>query len=136
MFKIFSTMTLFGILTVSASHAQSNQPIQAHVPFAFTVQATTLTPGHYQLTYSSSSHILSILGLDQDSGGAFVTALSVTAASGPGKLVFNCYNKSCYLAQVWQGATAGGAGLRLPHTEQERRIAVLTRAVSITIPAK
>jgi hypothetical protein len=29
-FKIFSTITLFGVLTVSASHAQSNQPIQAH----------------------------------------------------------------------------------------------------------
>jgi len=136
MFKMFSTMTLFGLLTVSTAYAQSNQPIQAHVPFAFTVQATTLTPGNYQLTYSSSAHILSIRGLDQNSSGAFATALPARAASGPGKLVFNCYNKSCYLAQVWQGATAGGAGLRLLHTEQERRIAVLTRAVSITIPAK
>jgi hypothetical protein len=136
MFKIFSTMTLFGVLTVSASHAQSNQPIQAHVPFAFTVQTTTLTPGNYQLTYSSSAHTLSIRGLDQNSSGAFATAMPAPAASGPGKLVFNCYNKSCYLAQVWQGATAGGAGLRLPHTGQEHRIAALTRAVSITIPAK
>ncbi len=139
MFKMFSTMTLLGLATFSAAYAQSSEPAQAKVPFAFTVQDTTLAAGNYQLTYSNTAHILSIRGLDQNSGGAFVTAEPTSASgssSASGKLVFRCYGKTCYLAQVWHGGSDGNRGLKLLPTEPERKLALATRVTSITIPAK
>jgi len=40
MFKTFSTMTLLGMLAVSAGQAQTGPTIRAKVPFAFAVQNT------------------------------------------------------------------------------------------------
>ena len=42
MLKMFSTMTLFGVLTVSAAYAQSNKPAQAKVVLASTVEDVEL----------------------------------------------------------------------------------------------
>lgn len=136
MFKTFSTMTLLGLLTLSAAQAQSEQPIHAKVPFAFTVQNTTLAAGSYQFTYSNTAHILSIRNLDANSGAVFTSAVANASAGGSGKLVFNCYGKSCYLARVWQGRQAGGRGLQLRQDERERRLSSLIRVVSVTIAAK
>jgi hypothetical protein len=140
MFKTLSTMTLLGLLTLSAARAQSEQPIRAKVPFAFTVQNTRLPAGNYQLTYSTIAHILSIQGLDQSSRGAFATAEPTTTASeasgGPGKLVFDCYGKTCYLWQVWQGRVRSDRGLKVLHTGREHALSIATRVVSVTIPAK
>jgi hypothetical protein len=139
MFKLFSTMTFFGLLMIPAAYAQSGQPIQAKVPFAFTVQNTTMAAGNYQMTYSQSAHILTIRRLEQNSGGVFATAIPAGASessSGPGRLVFQCYGNACYLAHVWQAATARGRGLDVPEGKQERKMTFLARAVSITIAAK
>jgi hypothetical protein len=139
MTKMFSTMTVYGLLMISAAYAQSGQPIQAKVPFAFMAQNTILAPGTYQLRYSASAHRLSIRGLDQNSEGAFATAIPATGSASrdeSGKLVFQCYDKTCYLAQVWQGSIGVGRGLSVRHPEPPRKLTLTTRAVSITIPAK
>jgi hypothetical protein len=133
MSKMLSTITLFGLLTVSDAQAQSNEPIQARVPFAFMAHDTMLASGNYQLTYSSNAHILSIRGLNQDSSGTFAIALPVTSEPGPGKFIFRCYDKSCYLAQLSYGT---GLGLSLPQSAKERKLAFVTHVASITIPTK
>ena len=135
MVKMFSTIAIYGLLMLSTAYAQSEQPIQAKVPFAFRAQNTTLAAGSYQVTYSTSAHRLMIRGLDQNSEGAFATAAPMTG-SGPsgesGKLVFQCYEKSCYLAQVWQGRMGGSRGLQLFHPQPERKLALAMRMVTIT----
>ena len=139
MFKTFSMMTILGMLTFSAAHAQSGQPIRAKVPFAFAVQDTMLQPGSYELSYSSTSHILSLRGLDQASSTAFISAKLVSDARegrGAAKLEFGCYGENCFLARVWQGADLGGQGLMLAPSIRERGLAFTTRAVSITISGK
>ena len=139
MFKMFSIVTLLGLATISAAHAQSSQPIQAKVPFAFQVQDRILPAGSYQLTYNNSGHILTLRRLDQRSVGAYVTAAPADVpgwSSGPGKLLFRCYGKSCYLARVWQGRLGDGRALDVHPTEHERVLGFATRLVSITIPAQ
>ena len=134
MFKTFSTLTILSLLALSAVQAQSEQPIQAKVPFAFKVQNTTLAAGNYRLSYNAAAHILSIRGLDQNSEGAFIPAMQSADAGGPGKLVFNCYEDSCYLAKVSPGAA--GLGLQVPQGERQRKLSFLTRVVSMTMAAK
>jgi hypothetical protein len=139
MFKTFSTLTLLGLLTLSAAHAQSSQPIRAKVPFDFTVQNTTLEAGNYQLTYSSTSHALSIRGLGQNSASITVTAQPVGApgsSNGPGKLVFECAGGTCYLARVWQSEAGGDRGLRVVSIAHAKALAAGNHLTSVTIPAE
>jgi hypothetical protein len=103
------------------------------------VQDTTLASGDYQLTYNNSAHILTIRGSRQRSGTAFVTAAPAEASGLPGaspSLVFNCYDKTCYLGRIWQGAIGGGRGLQVRETQRRRTLSFATRVISITIPAK
>jgi hypothetical protein len=135
MTKMFSTMTVYGLLAVSAAYAQSEQPIQAKVPFAFRALDTTLAAGTYQLTYSTSAHTLMIQSLDLNSKGVFAIAVPTIGPEAPGesgKLVFDCYEKTCYLARVWQGRIGSGRGLKVPHPKPEREVAFATRVITIT----
>ncbi len=139
MFKTFSMMSFFGFLTISAAYAQSGQPIHAKIPFAFTLENKTLSAGNYQLTYSSSAQRLMIRGLDQNSASAMTTVfptLGSESAGRSGRLVFDCYRKTCYLAQVWQGSVGGNRGLKVLQTERQRALAISARIAAVTIPTK
>jgi hypothetical protein len=135
MTKMFSTITLYGLLMLPAAYAQSEQPIQAKVPFAFRAPNATLAAGSYQLTYSTSAHTLMIRGLDENSQAAFATAAPITGSAPrgeSGKLVFDCYEKTCYLARVWQGRIGSGRGLKMIRPKSEKEVALLMRVVTMT----
>ena len=120
MFKKLSTTILFGLLTLSAAQAQSSGPTLARVPFAFHVQSRVYPAGTYRFTFSLNTNVLSLRGEDQISHSGFSLASPVEdprRAKGRGALVFKCYDKSCYLAQLWPGAESGGAGLELPDSQ-------------------
>src|SRR5690242_13947881 len=105
MFKKLSTMIFFGLLTLSAARAQSSPPTQALVPFAFHVQSRVYPAGTYRLTFDLKTNVLSLRGADQISQSGFflVTPAEESHRTKEGAgLVFKCYDKSCYLAQVWQ----------------------------------
>jgi hypothetical protein len=135
MTKMFSTITLYGLLMLPAAYAQSEQPIQANVPFAFRASKATLAAGSYQLTYNTSAHTLMIRGLDENSQAAFATAAPITGSAPrgeSGKLVFDCYEKTCYLARVWQGRIGSGRGLKMIRPKSEKEVALLMRVVTMT----
>lgn len=138
MFKTFS-MTLLSLLALSSAQAQSSQPIQAKVPFAFAVQNINLEAGNYRMAYNNTSHLLSIQGSDQNGGKVFIPAIPAVASqssSGSAKLIFQCHGEACYLAQIWQGPNAGNRGLTLKQPEQQQTLAFSSRAVSVTISAR
>jgi len=135
MIKMFSTMIFSGLAMISTAYAQSSQPIQAQVPFAFRVQGATFAAGKYRLTYSDTAGILAVRGVGATSGGAFLRVMpeSAPGASRPSaKLVFQCYDNACYLAQVWQGRIGGDRRLEVLQPTRERELAFETRLVSIT----
>ena len=136
MFKMFSTITVFGFLTMPAAFAQSEQSMQARIPFAFAVQHKTMAAGNYQLTYNSTAHVVAIRGLDERSSGVYALVSATGAASGEGKLLFHCVDKSCWLAEVRQADSLGGGGLQLRQTERERKAMFLSRVVAVAVAAK
>jgi hypothetical protein len=76
-----------------------------------------------------------IQSLDLNSKGVFAIAVPTIGPEAPGesgKLVFDCYEKTCYLARVWQGTIGSGRGLEVPHPKPEREVALATRVVTIT----
>jgi len=138
MFKMFS-ITLLGLLTVSAVRAQSSQPLEAKIPFDFTVQNTTLEAGTYRLSYNQFSHILRIVGRDPHGPSVAVLADTSAAPHTPaklGELTFQCDGDDCRLARVWQSAGAGGAGLDILQKRQKNTTARASQPTFVTIPAE
>ncbi len=136
MFKTVSTLTMFGLLAMSAAaQAQSNQPLRAQIPFAFQAQGATLPAGSYQLSYSQLSHVLTLKGANHT---AFVTTKPAHSpvASEAGKVLFQCYGDSCYLAAVWPpSALSADPAVEVMKSRSPRHISFITRAVSLA-PAK
>ena len=136
MFKMFSTIALFGLISVAAAQAQMPQPVEADIPFAFQVEHKLLSPGTYRLTYYHSGFLFV-----QRHAAHAETAIALAKAdidpqgtSGSARLVFECYGNTCALDHVWQGATAGGEGLEVARPRSpERRLSLLTRVVTITM---
>jgi hypothetical protein len=137
MFKMFSAIAVFGLLTGSTAFAQSNQALQANVPFAFTVHNRTLSSGTYRVSYKTTAHVLYIRGLNLAAESAFVFAIpgaDPKGTSGQSRLVFRCNPKgACELAQVWQGY-GEGAGVLVSQPEREHKLSFVTRVVSMSIP--
>ena len=139
MAKMFSTIILSGLAMMSTAYAQSTQPIQAKVPFAFTVQDTTLAAGDYWLTYSDTARVLYVRGVGGTAGAAFLPARPESAPGASkqaAKLVFHCRENACYLAQVWQGSISGDRRLEVRQPAREREIGFETRVISMTTPTK
>lgn len=135
MFKTVSTLTMFGLLAMTAAQAQSNQSLRAQIPFAFQAQGTTLPAGSYQLSYSPLSHVLTLKGANQAALVA-VRPVHSPVASEAGKVLFQCYGGSCYLAAVWPPSTlSADPAVEVMKSRSPRHISFITRAVSLA-PAK
>lgn len=141
--KVFTTMTLFGLLILPLAHAQSSQPVRANIPFDFGVRNRVMPAGTYQLTYSPLTHFLSISGVD-DNFNIVVWTYSSTGANRPrdgkGKLVFNHYGGTYFLSQLWQGP-GQPAALEVDKTSRERNLAARISApgverASIIVPVR
>ena len=139
MFKMFSTTVLLGLFTLSMAHAQSSVSGRAEIPFSFQAAHKTLAAGTYQLSYTSGVPLLQLRRVDRASDGVFVTVFPAEISNRPGekgRLVFDCYGKTCYLARLWQSTGRGGAELSLVRSKPERGMAFSTRVTSMITPAK
>lgn len=132
MFKMFSTMTFLGLLSLSAVRAQAGQGLQAKIPFEFTVGNASLPAGTYSVKYDNTMQAVSIHGWKL--GTAITTAVPNARAKGPSELIFSCYNRACHLAEVSEGA--GGEALKIPQGRQEHQVMAVTRAVLMTARVK
>jgi hypothetical protein len=94
-------------LAISAS-AQAG-PVEARIPFSFTVFGKTLSAGDYWI--SAAPHMITI----RDAGHRIVAMASANEilgkAGGKGYMQFHCYQERCFLAEIWFGAYGNGRQL-------------------------
>jgi len=124
-YKVFTTMTLFGLLILPLAHAQSNLPVQANIPFDFGVRNRIMPAGDYKLTYTPRNGALFIRGSDGKNGVFVVTSPSTSGKpelNGKGKVVFNRVGGVYFLSQLWHGR-GEREGLEVHKTSRERDLA-------------
>jgi hypothetical protein len=95
-------------LAISAS-AQAG-PVEAKIPFSFTVFGKTLPAGDYWI--SAAPHLIKI----QDANLRVVVMASDNeilgnTANNKGYLQFHCYQGRCFLAEIWFGGHENGRQL-------------------------
>lgn len=114
---------LAGLVAASGAFAQ-DVGAQANVPFAFSVNNSTLPPGRYRITNNSHSSLL-IRRIDQPR----IEILTITSTTGDEaregscKLAFHYYSGRYFLRQVLCPSRALTA--TLPVTSQEKRARIL-----------
>lgn len=92
------------------------------VPFAFQVGDQGFAAGHYSVSAASVGHGLLI---SQEGGNSVVVypryPIQTNTPAPSGRLVFECYGKTCFLSQVWHGGST--RGMRLGGSKLEREMA-------------
>ena len=96
--KTYATVGLFTLLAVAPAFAE--QPLQATIPFDFTIGSTRMHAGEYVVNFERS--FTWVKRADGKASYALLTIpLRVADSSEPARLVFNKYGNSYFLSQIW-----------------------------------
>lgn len=124
-------IALFGLASLvgtSGAFAQDNVGAQANVPFAFSVSNTTLPPGQYRISTSSSSYsMILIRNVDQGTAVFSTIVAPKQAPASSCKLVFHRYGDRYFLSQVLCPSKSISVDLPLTRREQRARIMMEAR---------
>jgi hypothetical protein len=110
------------LLSTLAPQSHAAPVAQAKIPFAFQVNNKTMPAGEYELAsaFEDSNGTQVIRSTDSGSRAVLPTmALTHTDRNEGPKLVFHCYNKECFLSEVWSG---DGRVWKLPASRREKEI--------------
>jgi hypothetical protein len=103
-------------LTVNVAFAQSKSAA-ADVPFAFTINESSMAAGHYTIT-EVSDRVLQIRNDDTNKTVSVIAQHEESVKAQKTQLVFHKYGEQYILAEVWDGAS----GSQLPSGKLEREI--------------
>ena len=100
---------------VASTHAQTG--VQVRVPFEFQIANMTLPAGEYVVT---SDHEQVWVRVYHGNTVAVVQSNKATNDGGKtGKVIFNCYEKLCFLSQVWLPGAEGSRTILASRSEKE-----------------
>ncbi len=103
--------------------------VKVRIPFEFGIANQTLPAGQY--TVGSERDELYLRSAEGKTV-AMVQSNRVTHDGGKfGKVVFNCYEKRCFLSQLWMPDTQQGHELLMSKTEKE--VAKKTQALQLAL---
>jgi len=113
----FLALGLFFLGGVSSAHAQTGG-VRVRVPFEFQIANKTLPAGEYIV---SSDHEQVWLRVYRGDTVAVVQSNRVEHDGGgnTGKVLFNCYEKLCFLSQLWLPDGYGAREILISKTEKQ-----------------
>ena len=124
--QLYMVVTIIALVTVaglSSAKAQTRALLKADIPFAFSVDNTTLPAGEYILSRTSSDSNIAVLRLRRRDGheSALVRTNSVSGKiQEQGKLIFVRYGDQYFFAQAW--VPADSIGMQAPRSQAEKRM--------------
>lgn len=114
-------------LAVTQAGAQTSKEIQAHVPFAFTVNGTYMPAGEYLVQVGPEGESLSVVSIESKDRLHCVVTMTdtgrLTADDSTPRLVFKRFGNAYFLAQV--KADNGTPARVMPMGPAERHLARL-----------
>jgi hypothetical protein len=120
--KQILTVAAVLLLTTFAPLSHAAPTTQAKIPFAFQVNNKTMPAGEYRISgvYASSDAAQQIRRNDTGAGAFLPTmVLYHTGGNSKPKLVFHCYDKECFLSEVWSG---DGRAWKLAESRREKEV--------------
>ena len=124
-------------LLAATQTIRAQEPVLVRIQFEFTAGQMTLPAGLYRVQQGYASPTLSIQRTDRNAA-TFVNSNAVASnqPQAQTKLVFHCYGKQCFLAQVWRAGQSRGRELLKSAKEKEQAIARNEAPDQVTIVAR
>ena len=138
--KILLLVMTSSVLAIAGGTAlaQVVDPVEADVPFDFTVRRMSMPAGHYTLKrLGSDPEVMEIIGPDYRHPFVFlVESAQVSQTLKRGELIFDRVGDRYFLSEVFEGGT--NIGVEVPKSREERRMekqGALTQVHAVSIPA-
>ena len=123
--KSLGAASVIGVLATLAVPAEALD-LRAKVPFSFSVNQRTLSPGTYTVSTTGAGTVM----LNGFGGGAISLTIALQDSKQEGaKLVFHRYGEQYVLREVW----SGGNGRKLPEPKIERELIARNGVASFAI---
>ncbi len=89
-------------LFATTAHAQDNNSLRAHIPFAFAIRSTPLPAGNYTIRRTGSQQdVWQIKGADNKRGGVLLIPMNIQGnRTHQTQLVFKRYGAAYFLSQM------------------------------------
>jgi hypothetical protein len=118
------------LLTTAVAVGQSNSVLEADIPFPFVAGDHTLPAGHYEVSTLGQG---SIRISNSHHQGAFVLTSNADGRTPErsGKLVFNRYSGTYFLAQVWGPAKSTGKQVYKSRSEEQLKGEGINREIAV-----
>ncbi len=120
--RSFATLGLLALLAASA-FGQQVQKLVADIPFEFHYGNAVMPAGHYEVDLTAIN-VRGLVSVECYTCQVRAAALTNNVGGGPnapteGRLVFNKYGDTFFLAQVWAPGSVHGSALNKSKTERE-----------------
>jgi hypothetical protein len=125
---LYQAVLLAGVIGFGAPAARG-QALKVNIPFRFQTSNAEMGPGEYSVNQlTSGSPVIVLYNRDTHKSDMIMARSRIEAPSNTRpRLVFNCSENRCALAEIW-GATAGGGVQVWPRQTKPRdpeRLAVV-----------
>ena len=121
--KSFTMLTLLVSVALAAAVVSANAqsiPVKANIPFEFVIGDKTLPAGAYTVTTANGAlDALRIQSADGKNSAVRLSNPTEQKSRSRARMVFHRYGHNYFLAEVWNGDTAGR---ELVKSKQERAI--------------
>lgn len=136
MFRIGLMLAL--AFLAAAQFVRAQEPLVAHIPFAFVAGNTSLPAGEYRVQKVSDRSPALLIRCTEGSPAIMVMtrAASVNAPQQNSKLVFRRYGNRYFLVQVWSAGSSRGRELPKSAKEKEQVLARNQAPDQVTIVAR
>jgi hypothetical protein len=107
-------------LVISAPMSQAQSRVIANVPFAFSLEQSSMPAGGYEISWVNQ-HVIAVQNLETRQSRFVIASVHVQASQAqPPKLVFQKYGDHYFLRQIWD--SSGAHGIELPASKAEKEL--------------
>lgn len=118
--NVIARLTVVGFALAGIGLYAQGKDVIAKVPFAFYMGDKVMPQGTYRFSEIANRGIVTVRSAAAANSLATVAIMGDKQEQAP-RLVFTCYNGTCFLSQVWAGYSS--QGVALPHSKRERAMA-------------
>jgi hypothetical protein len=119
--NIYGALAMLAVaLMISVPMSQAQSRVRANVPFAFTLEQSSMPAGGYEIS-SIDEKVISVRNLETGQARLLIASVHVEASQDQhAKLVFHKYGDQYFLSQIWDGS--GNDGIELPTSKREKEL--------------
>jgi len=120
--SIYGALAMLAVaLMISVPMSQAQNSVRANVPFAFSLEKTSMPEGGYEIS-SVDEKVISIRNLETGQARFLIASVHVQASQDQhAKLVFHKCGDQYFLSQIWDGSADG---IELPASKREKELSM------------